>query len=71
MVDCADGDGNDDSVIFNSIMSSHLSCKIRFEAPMRQPWREVKRNDAACKVNFNYKLLNIEKRNLLLKLYLL
>ena len=57
VVDCADSDDDDDHddlVIFNSIMSSHLSCKIRFEAPMRHPGREVKRNDAACKVNFNY-----------------
>jgi len=44
-----------DLVVFNSIMSSHLSCKIRFEGPMRHPGREVKRNDAACKVYFNYK----------------
>jgi hypothetical protein len=34
VVDC-DGD-DDDSVIFNSIMCSYLSCKIIFEAPKRQ-----------------------------------
>ena len=57
VVDCAgdDDDDDDDLVIFNSIISSHLSCKIRFVAPMRHPGREVKRSDAACKVNFNYK----------------
>jgi hypothetical protein len=55
VVDCVDGDdNNNDLVIFNSIMSSHLSCKIRFEAPVRHPGREVKRNDNTCKVNFNY-----------------
>ncbi len=52
VVDCA---ADDDLVVFNSIMSSHLSCKIRFDGPMRHPGREVKRNNAACKVNFNYK----------------
>jgi hypothetical protein len=35
-------------------MSFHLSCKIRFEGPMRHLGREVKTSDAACKVNFNY-----------------
>ncbi|MDQ3840629.1 MAG: hypothetical protein M3297_15340, partial [Thermoproteota archaeon] len=52
VVDCA---ADDDLFVFNSIMSSHLSCKIRFEGPIRHPEREVKRNDAACKVYFNYK----------------
>jgi hypothetical protein len=36
------GDGaadDDDSVIFNSIMCSYLSCKIWFEAPERQRGR--------------------------------
>jgi hypothetical protein len=30
------GDGDDDSLIFNSIMCSYLSYKIRFEARERQ-----------------------------------
>ena len=41
--DCA-GD-EDDSVIFNLIMCSHLSYKIRFEAPKRQRGREVEREN--------------------------
>jgi hypothetical protein len=30
------GDGDDGSVIFNSIMCSYLSYKIRFEVPKRE-----------------------------------
>ena len=51
VVDCA---ADDDLVVFNSILSFHLSCKIRFEGPMRHLGREVKTSDAACKVNFYY-----------------
>jgi hypothetical protein len=44
--DCA---GDDDSLIFNSIMCSYLSYKIRFEARERDSERERDSKDAEVK----------------------
>jgi hypothetical protein len=48
--DCA---GDDGSVIFNSIMCSYLSCKIRFEAPKRQPGGDIDKPKMLQRL-FNY-----------------
>jgi hypothetical protein len=52
---------DDDSVIFNSIMWSHLSYKIRFEAPkrLREGDMEIVKIPT-CKVNFviNLQIMN-------------